>query len=374
MNAIGPVIGRRLWRARWWGWVFVLLALAFMLALSSCGGARGHPKATIPPAEVVQPIVPKPGAAGAPQAPGCDARAQAEVEAGDGSLGVCAPHLTAFGGAPPTTPMGITGPDVSNNDPFFTWHPVRAHGHPFAYNKIIQGTRFVDLTAAGMASAQRAASIVPGGYDFLEVCRTSSAGEARLFASRLKAIGLTGKAFVPIGDAEWPLKAPCSVAAARAWITSWIDTVHALVGRWPGIYTGAWWSNPNLGCWRPPHALRWVSGFGSRGSLPIPCGWGGVDLWQYTDAGFNGVTFTDMSRLEVPQSRFEARPARRNKKAELNALYRQRKKVRALIVKHACRPGQHAKPRRYHTVCGYWLHEETALEKKIRAFHAQHVY
>src|ERR1700733_14995478 len=244
--------------------LLILLAL-LSVALAACGGTTKTTTATTPvtvPAPPGRAIPPKAGGTPAPEpqleVPSCTAEELAEIEAGHGQIGSCqpAPH-----GPPPTEALhaGVTGPDVSNNDPFFNWHPVKSHGHPFAYNKIIQGVRFVDSTAGGMASAQRAAGIIPGGYDFLEVCRGTGAGEARLYAARLKAIGLSGvgHAFVPMGDAEWPLSVPCSAAGARAWLLQWENMLHALIHRWPGFYTGAWWWNPNVGCWRPPHAVRW---------------------------------------------------------------------------------------------------------------------
>lgn len=352
---------------RWFRWRRWLLCLLFGVTLAGCGSTATHTTTQTTTATTI-PV--KPGAVAPPpgEAPGCDAQVQREIEAGHGELGACAPKPSRFGGVRPTLPSGETGPDVSNNDPFYNWHPVKAHGHPFGYLKTIQGTAFVDSTASAMASAARAARVLPGAYDFLEVCRTSSAGEARLFASRLKAIGLVSHAFVPVGDAEWPLRLACSASAARSWLTSWSDTVHSLTGRWPGFYTGAWWWNPNVGCWRPPHALRWVSGYGSRASLPIPCGWAGVDLWQYTDAGFNGVSTTDMSRLEVPQSVFvgSAGPSpvqlRAAKLASLRSHEKELAELHGDIDRHHCRPGQHSTPRSptkqrraYHELCGRWL-------------------
>lgn len=358
-----------------------VVVLAFTIA--GCGSTK------VVTRQVQPPLTAKPGAVAPPanEAPSCTPAQIEQVEAGHGAMGVCAPAPSGFG-LPRSSTRGLTGPDVSNNDPFFNWHPVRSAGHPFGYVKVIQGTRFVDSTAAGMASAQRAASVIPGGYDFLEVCRASGSGEARLYASRLKAIGLVGHSFVPAGDAEWPLTAPCSTGQARAWLTSWEDTLHALVGRWPAFYTGAWWWNPNVGCWRPPHALRWVSGYTSRSDLSIPCGWGGVDLWQYTDAGFNGVSTTDMSRLEVPESRFLPTSApspsqqRAAKRRSLASHKRERGELHGDIERHQCRRGQHVVPREplstrrhlHNELCPRWIKRggvvisvTKRLERELRA-------
>lgn len=360
-----------------------LLPLVVLVVVAGCG------KSVAPPPSPPKPIPAKPGAVAPPagEAPSCTPAEQREVQAGHGELGSCAPKkaevvaTTAFASL---TSSGATGPDVSNNDPLYNWQAVRAHGHPFGYLKTIQGTAFVDATAAGMARAARAAGVVPGGYDFLEVCRVSSAGEARLFAARLKAIGLVGHAFVPVGDAEWPLRAPCSAQEARGWLTSWSSTVHSLTGRWPAFYTGAWWWNPNVGCWRPAHALRWVSGYTSRQALTVPCGWGGVDLWQYTSAGFNGVSVSDMSRLEVPGGAFtgSAAPTHAQTVArwhrELDAHYVLRARLHGDIDNRHCRPGPpwfgHARPPKYHSLCVRWLAHGGQEVAIIEAFHKKGVY
>jgi GH25 family lysozyme M1 (1,4-beta-N-acetylmuramidase) len=378
-------------------------ALLAAVLLAACGSTKTVTKTT--PAPTPAPaITPKPGAVPPPahqSAPTCDPTELHEIEQGKGSLGDCTPKPTTGNGATAggqavaltiANGVGQTGPDVSNNDPFYNWHPVKAHGHPFGYLKVNQGVRFVDSTAAGMARAARAAGVIPGGYDFLEVCRTGAGAEAHLFASRLKAIGLVAHSLVPIGDAEWPLNAPCSAASARAWLSTWASVVHALIGRWPGFYTGAWWANPNIGCWRPPGGgKRWISGYTFRRNLVIPCGWGGVDLWQFSSTAFNGVISGDMSVLEVPLSAFtgSAAPTRAQLRAQLWHLYRvrsaERKRVSVLsrlLTAHGCRPPHHAHPRSYHRrACPHWKAEgdagHRALKRvalQIRHLHAKGVH
>jgi GH25 family lysozyme M1 (1,4-beta-N-acetylmuramidase) len=372
-------------------------ALLAAVLLAACGSTKTVTKTT--PAPTPAPaITPKPGAVPPPahqSAPTCDRSEQHEIEKGKGSLGDCTPEPTtsASSGTVAGTAVslvqtiasngvGQTGPDVSNNDPFYNWQPVKAHGHPFGYLKLNQGVRFEDRTAAGMARAARAAGVIPGGYDFLEVCRTNSGAEAHLFVSRLKAIGLSAHSLVPIGDAEWPLNAPCSAPAARAWLNSWASVVHSSTGRWPGFYSGAWWANPNLGCWRPPGGgKRWISGYTFRRNLVIPCGWGGVDLWQFTDSGFNGVSSVDMSVLEVPLAAFtgSTAPSKAQLRAQLWHLYRVRSAenshvavLSALLTKHGCRPPHHAHPASYHRrACPTWKAEGDAVHRELHRLAAQ---
>jgi GH25 family lysozyme M1 (1,4-beta-N-acetylmuramidase) len=374
----------------------LLAAAVLALALSVLAGCGATKTTTVTrtvavPAPSPTTLAPRPdGGVKAPQAPSCTPAEVEAVEHGAGHLGVCAPKPWRFGLGAPTSARGSSGPDVSNNDPLSNWSAVHAHGHPFAYLKVIQGTRFVDSTARGMAAGARRAHVTPGGYDFLEVCATSATGEASLYAHELRADGLLSKpSFVPMGDAEWPLSVPCSASSARSWLASWQAKLHALIGRWAGFYTGAWWWNPNVGCWRPPHGVRWVSGYITRRLLPLPCGWGGVDLWQYTDAGFNGASTTDMSVLEVDSSKFtgegSAPSPAQQKAAKRRSLVRheaERRTLHRLVNGHHCRKGQHVTPRspastrrRYHDVlCPRWLKRGASVTAtSVRLRHELHL-
>lgn len=188
------------------------------------------------------------------------------------------------------------GPDLSNNDPVLSRSgqaAIAAH-NAFEIDKLNESTGFIDSTAYTMLTLAHAFGIVTGGYDFLHVCISDPPSEARVFVQREQAIGLIQNGTFPgTGDAEYPPSPQCNV---RVWIQSWINTVYSLTHRWPMIYTGAWWWNPHVGCWWPAHALAWVSGYtGSVSSVPRPCGQGHIDLWQASDAGYNGAIHGDLS-------------------------------------------------------------------------------
>lgn len=184
------------------------------------------------------------------------------------------------------------GPDLSNNDPVYgdgAWAGI-ARRSAFAVFKVSEGTGFIDSTAAPMTSYARRHGLVVGGYDFLHVCGDDAASEARLFVSRLRADGLIGpRTLPPVADAEYG----GSGCNARSWLLTWAQTVRAQTGRWPMIYTGAWWWQPHVGCWWPG-SLAWISGYGVAYPY-MPCGRSQLDMWQFTDAGFNGATTSDMS-------------------------------------------------------------------------------
>lgn len=242
------------------------------------------------------PLPVKPGGHPSNVAPACTPSEEKTVRKGNGQLGVCTPQTPARAGGLVSAP---TGPDVSNNDPIMIWAPVRGAGHPFAYVKLSQGAGFVDGTARFQMAQIHRSGIHGGGYDFAEVCAVPVQSETSLFLNRRKATGSVG--LPPVLDAEWPLSPPCSVAQARTWVSSWIRIVARATDRSPVIYTGAWWWNPNLGCWWPHGVRLWLAGYST--SLPEgPCSAPKPVLWQYTDNGWNGASFTDMSRLFVPLS------------------------------------------------------------------------
>lgn len=185
------------------------------------------------------------------------------------------------------------GPDLSNNDPVYEpGQTAIARHNAFEIVKVSEGTGYVDPTAAPMARDARRHGLVLGGYDFLHVCLVSPTAEAQVFAAALRRDGLTGlRTLPPTGDAEWPSSPQCNV---RAWITAWAATVYAAVHRHPMIYTGAWWWNPHVGAWWLSHALAWMSGYTSW-PPPFPAGHPGLDIWQFTDHGWNGASTGDLS-------------------------------------------------------------------------------
>jgi lysozyme len=353
-------------------------SLALVLAFAVCLGSGVASATSVVPEQLAsgRALAPKPGAVPAPpgQVPGCDASELAELQRGRGGAGVCAPRARLP--LAPRAPTGQTGPDTSNNDPIYDWKPVRAHGHLFAWTKLIQGTGFIDATAAAQVAGMRRAGILAGGYDLFEVCVADPRAEAADFARRLRALGLISGSLLPIGDAERPLSVPCSVSEARRWIWTWVDEIHRLTGRWPGIYTGAWWWNPEVGCWWPPHAVSWISGYGPFPPF-LPCGLRHLGVWQYTDRGFNGSGDSDMDLLFVPLAEI-SEPTRRELQERLWRDYRYRSALRLLLTAHHCRRPPWPQPspdtRAYRTACALWLEHGKNVNADIRHLHAKGLF
>jgi len=97
-------------------------------------------------------------------------------------------------------------------------------------------------------------------------------------------------------------------------------------------------------------------------------------LLAYDHAG--GVVLSGLARrrreevaLFLLRSPAPAPPTQQQLKRRLWADYRKRDALRVLLTRHSCRPPLHARPGRYHTVCGRWLREGAEVNRAINALH-----
>lgn len=271
----------------------LILILVGMLTLAGCGGGGKHaPYRTLPRPPLGQQVAP----------PTC-----AKIPVKQHVMGLCLPHpREAAQRAPAQT--GITGPDLSNNDPVNDSQMAAiAQRSRFVYLKSIEGTGFYDSTAQRMSASAGAHGLPAGGYDFLHVCGNNATAEADDFVRALYAQHLLGAGKLPpSADAEYG----SGSCGGRAWMNDWVGEVYAKDGHvCPALYTGAWWWNPNMGSFWPfcggRGLISWISGYGV--SYPyMPAGWGTLDLWQLYDNGFNGATYADLSVWRDGEAAFQA--------------------------------------------------------------------
>lgn len=174
--------------------------------------------------------------------------------------------------------MTVYGPDVSHYQGTIDWNAV-AHSEGFAIIKASQG-----MSTDATFTRNRAGSLalpVRGAYHFGQFAGDPVA-QGNYFA------GVVGK--VHNGDMLWlDAEDPAAVRMSHAhnvsWIGSFLTTVCIDTGlpkSRVGIYTGAWWWNPNTGG-SAKFADRplWVSGYTTK--APIPTGYTSALLWQYTN-------------------------------------------------------------------------------------------
>lgn len=326
-----------------------LTLLLFALGLLTAGCGHTHPKALKVPAPC-------------PQASG-----------GHGTMGACAPATAGLEyrkGIIPKAISGETYPDLSNNTPV-TDHGMQLiaqHGHKAVYLKVNQGTGFIDHTFAGMAASARRHGLAVGGYDFVSCY---CAAEARLFVKLLRQAGQTRTSagwMPPTLDIEY-------ANANRAGIETMVRIVRAAFGR-VNIYTGQWYWTPRLGCYWPTGVSGWLAGYPTA---PRVCGLHptGYTQHQYTDRGFNGAIYSDMS---VWLSSSQAFKAFRNlatptptpmpvHRTTLGELYHRRRSLRRVLTGHGCRTTN-----RHTRRCRVWFTHGDTVGRQIAAAHHRGIY
>jgi hypothetical protein len=272
----------------------------------------------------------------------------------------------------PSSAVAGQFPDFSNNDPCYCAAQLKHHGIIGAIDKANQGTGFIDLTFAGMVADAKAHKLPIGGYDFDELY---TAQEAYTFVARLKAVGInrsTVRSFPPTLDIEYG-------HANRAGLEHQLAVLFRVYGR-VQIYTGSYYWEEHFGCWAPANVTFWIAGYPSA---KRPCGVSGAHYLahQFTDHGFNGAGYADLSDFFGPTFAhfIQAVPVQLNTaglKASLTKHQQERKVMHGDIDRHKCRPGQHNLPRnpqslrlKFHSLCGRWLlrgAEIIRVESRIR--------
>jgi predicted small lipoprotein YifL len=309
--------------------------LAAVLLLAACGSKPKPKPVKLPPSVV---------------------HACPDATHGKGAMGECAPATAQVKStivhAASVSGQGITWPDLSNNDPTYNMAAIRRHGHPAVVLKVNQGVGFLDGTFYYMAKAAQRAGLAVGGYDFDQ---EYTAAEAYAFVGRLHAAGITrysARKVPPTLDIEFGVP-------SRSGVEHQLAVLVREYGR-AQIYTGGWYWLPHFGCWWPRGVPAWLSGYPTAS---VFCGLSQslFNQHQFTDHGFNGVFFSDMSRWLGSAASFAsytqavAGPSKAQLRASLRLHRERRLALHRLIERHHCRPGQHATPRTYHTVCGRWL-------------------
>lgn len=344
--------------------VLAAVALA-VLALTGCGGG-GHPpsgstKATPPPA--VKRV---------------DGAESCTPAAGSGVMGACTPlPSTAVQEELRSTRKQASSarriPDVSE----FQGHPnwrLASRSIGGAIVRVADGSHD-DADFAYNWHELRALHVWHAAYFFLRP--GDCASEARRAIALIKAQGGFDSGPL-IADAEVPLPFFCAAQfskAAEVGSGFHVCVIYTAPGTWPG--------GSNGGC------VLWVATYGPRPG----CVWSCTHVaWQYTDGQFGpfphcipGVGCDDISADSgITSIRVQRGPTKPQKVAALRGIEHRlhlnvskRATLHALIDRHKCRAGQHAKPSSYHTVCGYWIREgNTVIEveaKERKAIHAYHL-
>ncbi|TQF74630.1 glycoside hydrolase [Rhodococcus spelaei] len=180
----------------------------------------------------------------------------------------------------------VKGPDVASwqhpGGSGINWFAVRAAGHNFAMVKATEGLSYVNPYFIQDGIGMRAAGVARGAYHYADVSQSPEA-QAAFFAGT--AFPIVGGGLPPVLDLEDTKGLP--PAAVIDWTHRYLNSVQALTGRQPIIYT-----YPNF--WRTAMANTtefanyplWIADYnGQNAPGPLPGGWRDWTFWQYTSTG-----------------------------------------------------------------------------------------
>lgn len=352
-------------RARWLAY---LAPFAAMIAVG-CGGAPAATHTTTAPAKLLRgPATCVPGA-------------------GTGTMGACTPNPSpseqrqSLRPKASSAPAGLI-PDVSEYQGHPNWAAAKDH---------IVGA-IVRIEDASVGSPDRDFYWNMAALTHLHIwhatywfIRPSGCYQQGLRAAALVKSAVGGLQGPIVGDAEVPLPYACpqqfTEGAERG--TGWkLRVLYASRGAYPGgAHAGAvaWDAayGPSAECiWPGCHLVAWQYTDGVYGPYPHSTPAGSGDISR--DYGLTKLTF---HHAPSPAERHAAKVrALHIVQHELATAVAARRVYHVLIDRHHCRPGQHAVPSSYHTVCGYWLTKggeavaaETTTRKAILKYHREGV-
>jgi GH25 family lysozyme M1 (1,4-beta-N-acetylmuramidase) len=184
----------------------------------------------------------------------------------------------------------ITGIDVSRwqHNPTVNWTKVDADNISFAFIKATEAANYVNPYFSSDWASAKNAGIYRGAYHFARPSVGSAGRQARYFVAH------AGK-FHAIGDLPPVLDLESSgrlgVAQLRTWTRTWLETVAALTGRTPIIYTGPSFWETAMGNSTGFHAYPlWIAHYTST-QPRVPGGWPRWTFWQRSSTGHvSGIT------------------------------------------------------------------------------------
>lgn len=198
---------------------------------------------------------------------------------------------------------GVQGLDVSGHQTSVDWQQQWNMGARFAYVKASEGNYFTNDQFNSQYQGSRNVGMVRGAYHFAIPNWSSGADQARYFVQNGGGWTSDGYTMPPVLDFEFnPYEGrtingfyfgnTCygqSAAQLASWVRDFGNTMLALTGRLPVIYTNTSWWNQCLGNQTGfgDYPL-WVAAYPSSPSNDagaVPAGWSYNTIWQYSSTG-----------------------------------------------------------------------------------------
>ncbi|MGR0159522.1 GH25 family lysozyme [Paenarthrobacter nitroguajacolicus] len=198
--------------------------------------------------------------------------------------------------------IGIAGQDVSAHQGNVNWQSQWNQGSRWAYVKASEGNYYLNENYTQQYNGSRDAGMVRGAYHFAIPNWSSGADQARYFVANGGGWTADGYTLPPVLDIEYNPYAgrtingfyfgntcyDMSKAQLGQWAADFGNTVKALTGRFPVVYsTTDWWNtcvgNSTFGSYPLWIASYWNNPTNSPGTLPAS--WGNYSMWQYSSTG-----------------------------------------------------------------------------------------
>ncbi|MFJ4207196.1 GH25 family lysozyme [Paenarthrobacter sp. NPDC089675] len=221
-------------------------------------------------------------------------------QAGARAVGTVVPMAADPGHWQPS--VGVQGQDVSAHQGNVDWQGQWAQGSRWAYVKASEGNYYVNENYAQQYDGSRNAGMVRGAYHFAIPNWSSGADQARYFVANGGGWTADGYTLPPVLDIEYNPYAGRTIngfyfgntcynmskAQLGQWAADFGNTVKALTGRFPVIYsTTDWWNtcvgNSTFGSYPLWIASYWSNPTNSPGTLPAS--WGNFSMWQFSSTG-----------------------------------------------------------------------------------------
>nr|WP_227008099.1 lysozyme [Pseudarthrobacter sp. AB1] len=199
--------------------------------------------------------------------------------------------------------FGVQGLDVSAHQPSVDWQKQWNMGARFAYVKASEGNYYTNELFGSQYQGSRSVGMIRGAYHFAIPNWSSGADQARYFVA--SGGGWTGDGYTmpPVLDFEFnPYEGrtingfyfgnTCYGMSSNqlgAWVRDFGNTMQALTGRLPVIYTNTMWWNQCLGNQTGfgdyPLWVAAYPGSPSDNAGAVPASWSTYSIWQYSSTG-----------------------------------------------------------------------------------------
>ena len=199
--------------------------------------------------------------------------------------------------------FGVQGLDVSGHQTSVNWQQQWNMGARFAYVKASEGNYYTNELYGSQYQGARNVGMIRGAYHFAIPNWSSGADQARYFVQNGGGWTADGYTLPPVLDFEFnPYEGrtidgfyfgnTCygmSPAQLTSWVRDFGNTMQALTGRLPVIYTNtSWWKQCTGDAAGFGSYPLWVAAYPSSATNdagPVPSSWSSYSMWQYSSTG-----------------------------------------------------------------------------------------